>query len=78
MVEGPAFHRDYQSRSPRVVCGIGLLSPLLQPVERHAELAREEFDGATAQQAEHYFALASHAPSLTRRQCTLGPCHHGL
>jgi hypothetical protein len=62
--------------------GIGLPPPRLKLIERHPELAREEFHPFTAQQAQHHLALAPHAPALASRQNPPGrrsqapPSHH--
>src|SRR5690349_21408280 len=42
----------------------GLLTPALELVERHAQLAREILGGLAAEQAKHHLSLAVHAPTL--------------
>src|SRR5512132_1314700 len=44
------------------------LAPLLQLEDRQTELAREQFGGLAAHQAQHDLALAPDAPALARRQ----------
>jgi hypothetical protein len=45
--------------------------PVLELVERHAELARKILGGLAPQQAKHHLTLAVHAPALARRPAPL-------